>query len=95
MAQPLFFTIFIGIIALEYYVLTNTKYFWLGGILPALVTVFCIFLMVKTNSYAVRDFLMIGTIAIGSLCFWGAGDERHKRKIKQKQAKSEQKNSGG
>ena len=78
------FIIFLLVLAalylLEVYVLTDTKYFWVGGILPLLIDILTIFLMVASKSYSFHDFAMVFLVFFGTLCIWGYGDDRHKKK---------------
>ncbi|USS86679.1 hypothetical protein M3M38_00960 [Fructilactobacillus cliffordii] len=84
------FWIFLGIIIilmlLEVFVLTDTKYFLVGGIIPLIGTIGILFVLIATHSYSSGDFFhaLIGIFML--LLFWGAGDDRHRRKLKRTEA---------
>lgn len=70
----------VGIIlfVLEEFVFSASRYFWVGGIVPVLWTVFLAYLViVNATDLTVRDYLLaiIGVI-IPYVC-WGNGYQRH------------------
>ncbi|USS87529.1 GlpM family protein [Fructilactobacillus hinvesii] len=84
------FWIFLGIVIilmlLEEFVLTDTKYFWIGGIIPLIGTIGIIAVMIVTHSYSMSDLFhaLIGIFVL--LIFWGTGDDRHRKKVKRAEA---------
>lgn len=82
------FFIFILICAalylLEVYVMTKTRFFWLGGIIPFLIDVLVITLMVLSKSYSIHDFTVLFIVFFGTLCIWGYGNDKNKKIINKK-----------
>ncbi|MHC9536619.1 hypothetical protein ACVQ8P_02315 [Dellaglioa sp. BT-FLS60] len=85
MNELTFFVIVILLILIETYGLANTKYFWLGGIIPLLGTIGIVLVMVESQHLVFKDFIMAAIGIIGLLVFWGDGHDRYtKRTLKEK-----------
>ncbi|RRK11338.1 hypothetical protein D1831_02880 [Lactiplantibacillus garii] len=67
----------IGLIVLEEFVFSASRYFWVGGIVPVLWTVFLAYLVVvNAATLNVRDYaLAIIAVIIPYVC-WGNGFQR-------------------
>ncbi|CAJ1229515.1 hypothetical protein [Lactiplantibacillus xiangfangensis] len=67
----------IGLFALEEFVFTASRYFWVGGIVPILWTLFLAYLVVmNAANLDVRDYtLAIIAVIIPYVC-WGNGYQR-------------------
>ncbi|WP_203622140.1 hypothetical protein [Apilactobacillus nanyangensis] len=72
--------VIVALYLLETYVLTDTKYFWVGGIIPLLGVVFVIYTMISHDKYSFHDFFNLFFIIIGFICIWINGNNRHKKK---------------
>ena len=72
--------VIIALYLLEVYILTDTKYFWVGGIIPLLAVAFVIYTMISQDKYSFRDFFNLFFIIIGFICIWIDGNNRHKKK---------------
>lgn len=85
MTELIFFVVVILLLLIERYVLANTKYFWLGGIIPLLGTIGIILVMVKSQHLIFRDFIMAAIGVIVLLFFWGEGHNRYtKRNLRER-----------
>lgn len=85
MTELTFFAIIILLILIETYGLANTKYFWLGGIIPLLGTISIVLIMVKSEHIIFRDYIMAAVGILVLLVFWGQGHDRYtKRTLKEK-----------
>ncbi|GLB47508.1 hypothetical protein WR164_14870 [Philodulcilactobacillus myokoensis] len=74
---------------LEIFVMSDTKHFWLGSIIPTLFSIGTIYLMVSNHSYGLSDwFYVLFIIAISYVWIWGYGYKRHQKKINKKKYKS-------
>lgn len=93
MNELTFFIIMIFLILIETYGLANTKYFWLGGVIPLLGTIGIVWVMVKSQNLTFIDFIMAAIGIIVLLVFWGDGHNRYnKRTLKGKNKKSKNNN---
>lgn len=93
MNELTFFIIMIFLILIETYGLANTKYFWLGGVIPLLGTIGIVWVMVKSQNLTFIDFIMAAIGIIVLLVFWGDGHYRYnKRTLKGKNKKSKNNN---
>jgi len=85
MNELMFFIIVIGLFLLEEFVFANTRYFWLGGIVPLLGTIGILFIMMKSSNLELHDYFMALMVIVVLLVFWGDGHTRYrKRMAKQK-----------
>ncbi len=71
--------VIVALYLLETYVLTDTKYFWIGGIIPLLAVAFVIYTMISRDKYSFHDFFNLFFIIIGFICIWIDGNNRHKK----------------
>ncbi|MCT6859163.1 MAG: hypothetical protein M3Z82_07865 [Apilactobacillus sp.] len=72
--------VIVALYLLEVYVLTDTKYFWVGGVIPLLFVVFVIYTMISRDKYSFHDFFNLLFVIAGSICIWIDGNNRHKKK---------------
>ncbi|WP_367369794.1 hypothetical protein [Pediococcus parvulus] len=77
-----FFIIMIVILILEEFIFTNTRYFWLGGIIPFLGTIGIIYILVESQNIQFQDYLIAAIGIIVLLIMWGDGHERYSKRIK-------------
>lgn len=82
MNEFMFFGLAIGIYLLEEYVFANTRYFWVGGILPLLGTLGIIYILVKSSGLSWNDYLMAAIGVFVLLGVWGDGHNRYLRRMK-------------
>lgn len=67
---------------LEEYVFTQTRYFWIGGILPILFIILVLYIIIRLyNQFTLLDWFAAITL-FTPLAIWGDGHERYTRKIK-------------
>ncbi|KPN83045.1 hypothetical protein RZ76_06180 [Apilactobacillus kunkeei] len=72
--------VIVALYLLETYVLTDTKYFWVGGIIPLLFVAFAIYKMISRDNYSFHDFFNLIIFIAGIICIWIDGNNRHKKK---------------
>ncbi|KOY72086.1 hypothetical protein [Apilactobacillus kunkeei] len=72
--------VIVALYLLETYVLTDTKYFWVGGIIPLLAVSFVIYIMISRDKYSFHDFFNLIIFIAGIICIWSDGNNRHKKK---------------
>ncbi|GKQ43293.1 hypothetical protein RD055328_12160 [Companilactobacillus sp. RD055328] len=87
MTELTFFIIIIFLILIETYVLANTKYFWLGGVIPLLGTIGIVYVLVKSQHLVFIDFIIAAIGIIVLLVFWGEGHNRYNKRISKEKNK--------
>lgn len=87
---PILITIFITIFALAVQQYLSTRRYWaLGGILPALYTIFAVWFKVyKAPSFHTGLLIILGTTL---LSVWASGREQYKNKLKKEMDKMKSK----
>ncbi|MFW4406828.1 hypothetical protein ACN677_15325 [Lactiplantibacillus paraplantarum] len=72
----------IGLFLLEEYVMANTRFFWLGGIIPLLGTIGIILVLIKSGNNQISDYFfgVLGIIVL--IIFWGDGHQRYIKRMK-------------
>lgn len=84
MNQVTFIIIAIVLVLLEEFVLANNRYFWLGGILPAVGTIGLIFIWLQTPQLRFYDYIMLPFCFLFMLYSWGYGHYRYKKRVSHK-----------
>lgn len=87
MTEFMFFIIIIGLFLLEEFVFANTRYFWLGGVMPLLGTIGIFFVLMKSSNLEFYDYLMALSGIVVLLVFWGDGHTRYQKRMKKQKNK--------
>ena len=77
----------IGLFLLEEYVMANTRFFWLGGIIPLLGTIGIILVLIKSGNNQISDYFfgVLGILVL--IIFWGDGHQRYIKRMKKQKNK--------
>ena len=87
--EIILWVIAIGILLLEEFVFANTRYFWLGGIIPLAGTILLVYIFITTTPKGFSDYLLpvLGFFVL--LQLWDNGHQKYlKRTQKQKKQAS-------
>ncbi len=78
----MFFGLMIVLFLLEEFVFANTRYFWLGGIIPLMGTVGIVYILMKASNLGIQDYFMALMGIVVLLVFWGDGHNRYEKRMK-------------
>ncbi|MFL2030152.1 hypothetical protein [Loigolactobacillus zhaoyuanensis] len=88
MGELIFVLTGLVLIALEEYVFTQTRFFWLGGLLPLVGTVLVLFIVFKGfTTFTLRDFITAAIAIVVLYVFWGNGHTHYQKKVKDEEKK--------
>ncbi|MFT8319261.1 MAG: hypothetical protein ABF651_13435 [Sporolactobacillus sp.] len=80
MTDFIFVILGVGLMILEEYVLANTRFFWLGGILPLAMTAIVLVIIVKDISiFQISDYILAASSLLLPYVLWGNGHDRYKK----------------
>ena len=82
--EIIFWVVAVGIMLLEEFVFANTRYFWLGGIIPLAGTIFLIYIFITTSHKGFSDYILpvLGFFVL--LQLWDDGHQKYLKRTQQK-----------